>query len=264
MILSWIVNAPLRVIVDPRRPGEDDRRLIAAYRLEHRPLTESAISKTLKPPAQVFPLVRHLSWRLSRLLARTQVTPNQLTTVSLASGLGCVWYVMQGSHELGILAGALLVVCYVLDNSDGEIARVKDQHTEFGMHFDTFVDWLVNAAFFAALGIGVALRTGEDMWLWMGWIAAAGGTINYLLSIYHDWRAEGPSARMGEPETPRLPSWKEKALFTFREMTRADFCFIVMALALADGLWLLLPTGAIGAQVYWITAFMAQARRYHV
>jgi phosphatidylglycerophosphate synthase len=227
-------------------------------------LTDTAITKPLKRPAQAFPLVRHLSWRLSLLLARTQVTPNQLTAASLVAGLACAWYVMQGSYEFGIAAGALLVLCYVFDNSDGEIARIKNLHSNFGMHFDTFADWLVHGFFFAALGIGVSLRTGQDMWLWMGWSAAAGATANYFLGVYLDSRNKGPNARIGDPETPDLPTWKEKALFAFRELSRADFCFIVLALALVDGLWVLLPTGAIGAQIYWVTAFMARARHFHV
>ena len=32
---------------------------------------------------------------------------------------------------------------YVLDNCDGEIARLKDQCSTFGMWFDTLVDWIV-------------------------------------------------------------------------------------------------------------------------
>jgi nitrate reductase NapE component len=44
---------------------------------------------------------------------------------------------------------------------------------------------------------------------------------------------------------------------------RNDFCFIVLALALADVLWILLPTGAIGAQVYWMLQFVKGFRRHH-
>ena len=39
---------------------------------------------------------------------------------------------------------------------DGEIARIKDQCSYFGMRYDSFVDFIVHVAFFACLGIGVA------------------------------------------------------------------------------------------------------------
>jgi hypothetical protein len=36
------------------------------------------------------------------------------------------------------------------------------------------------------------------------------------------------------------------------------------ALAAFDVLWVLLPAGAIGAQVYWLTALVKRAREFHV
>jgi len=51
------------------------------------------------------------------------------------------------------------------------------------MHFDTAVDWVVHSLFFVALGIGHARLVGEELWGWMGWIAALGGTINYVLVL---------------------------------------------------------------------------------
>ena len=42
------------------------------------------------------------------------------------------------------------------------------------------------------------------------------------------------------------------------------FCFIVLALALFDLTWLLLPAGAICSQVYWIAQFVRGAREFNV
>ena len=57
---------------------------------------------------------------------------------------------------------------------------------------------------------------------------------------------------------------REGAGFAFRKLTRADFCFIVLALALFDVVWVLLPAGAVGAQVYWLARFQRGAGDYHV
>ena len=40
-------------------------------------------------PTQLFPLVRHLSYRLTPLLLKTAITPNQITAISLSLGLLC-------------------------------------------------------------------------------------------------------------------------------------------------------------------------------
>ena len=72
-----------------------------------------------------------------------------------------------------------MILCYVLDNCDGEIARLKNLSSSIGEKFDTFVDWVVHAAFFAALGFGVAGQNQNKIWLWLGLIGTAGATINY-------------------------------------------------------------------------------------
>jgi hypothetical protein len=59
-------------------------------------------------------------------------------------------------------------------------------------------------------------------------------------------------------------SWQQHFIYAFRELSRADFCLIVLLLAPFGALWLLLPAGAIGAQVYWLTGFMRGADRFHV
>lgn len=211
----------------------------------------------------MFPLIRQISTRLTPALAATPLTANQVTAASLLFGLACNWAIMQGGWTWTATGAALLFVSYVLDNCDGEIARLKDQCTEFGDRFDTFVDWLVNAGFFAALGIGTAAGSGEAIWLWLGWAAAAGATLNYIIGLFIEARQGGA---LTADETPgKEPVTRgEWIVYFFRELARADFCFIVLALASLDLTWVLLPVGAVGAQVYWATHFIRGAGGYHV
>jgi len=210
----------------------------------------------------LFPLIRHISARLTPLLVRLPVTANQITTASMILGLAVGWLLTRGTAHTDIAAGALLVSAYVLDNCDGEVARAKGQCTTFGMHYDTFADWVVHTAFFIGLGFGVQARLDDDIWLWMGIAAAAGGTINYGLGwlfIYLDKEDEPDSAQSHrQPETPA-----EWLVFAFRELARADFCFLVLALAIPGSLWLLLPAGMVGAQVYWMALCIKNAGQFH-
>lgn len=214
----------------------------------------------------LFPLVRHLSGRVTPVLMRLPVSANQITALSLLSGLAAAWLLAQSAWTANVEAAGLLVAAYVLDNCDGEIARLKNQCSSFGMHFDSFVDWAVHTTFFVGLGIGVSTETGVDYWNWLGWAAAAGGTFNYALVIVLDFLAEkSPSsadeAMTGNVEPVGVVEWM---IFVFRELSRADFCFLVLLLALADALWVLLPAGAVGAQIYWMVLFVKRARRFHV
>ena len=205
-------------------------------------------------PERMFPLIRWVSARVTPALAATPITANQVTAASLLFGLACSWAMMQGGWAWEMAGAVLLVVCYVFDNCDGEIARLKDQCTEFGERLDTFVDWVVHAGFFAALGFGAAAGTGEAVWLWLGWIAAAGATLNYVIGLFIEAR------RGGDLSPSRNPKIKgEGVVYFFRELARADFCFIVLALVAFDVTWVLLPVSAVGAQVYWATHFIRGA-----
>lgn len=219
----------------------------------------------------IFPLIRIFSRPVTGVLLRFPISANQVTTASFVLGLGAAWAAAEATQAWALAAGFLMTGAYILDNCDGEIARRKNQCSRFGMHFDTFVDWAVHAAFFWGLGVGVAAATGEAFWNWLGLAAAAGGTFNYVLGFI---LAARERAAAGEPPDPTGRAAAENArrpetpgewvLFAFRELVRADFCFIVLALAVVDALWILLPAGAVGAQVYWMTALVKRAREFHV
>ncbi len=212
------------------------------------------MSYTLEVPERTFPLTRHLSWRVTHVLARYPISPNQITATAIVPGLTCAWFLASGRYWLGVVGALFLVVYYTLDCVDGEIARLKGRVSTFGDQLDTFADWLVHTAFFAALGTGVARADGQELWLWLGLAAAAGCTIDYFSRIVSGMRSKragaAPSPRKGEIETRRA-----RFIYVFRVLVRTDFCFIVLPLAVIDATWVLLPAGAVGAQAYWVLRF---------
>lgn len=216
---------------------------------------------------QPFPLIRHFSARATPVLLRLPVTPNQITLASLVIGLGAAWCIAQGAFAYAILGGLALSISYVLDNCDGEVARAKNLRSEIGRHLDDISDWLVHAAIFLAIGQATYHETGDEIWWWLGAVAAFGATASYLAVRIQDLLGPpraGLSPVEGEAMTPPPSAPKDFAIYVFRELFRADFCFIVLVLAVADLLWLLLPLGAVGSQVYWLSAFARGARDYHV
>ena len=151
----------------------------------------------------------------------------------------------------------------MLDNCDGEVARAKNQASEFGENFDTFVDWVVHAGFFSALGIQVMEATGNLYWLWLGLISSIGCSINYFIGIILDLKIKENIDRStvahdggNIDQKIKINDPKQYLIFIFRELFRADFCFLVLALTIFDITWLLLPATAVGAQIYWIMRFL--------
>ena len=213
-------------------------------------------------PARLFPLVRHLSWGLTPWLLRTPLTPNQITVSSVAVSLVGAWLFLDGGYRSGVGGALCLVAGYVLDNCDGEVGRRKQPCSRFGALLDTVGDGIIHFAFFAALGLGTAHATGQPLWLWLGWTAAAGTAVNSFISVRREAAGHEEDGTLERP--PSESGVVDWLLFSLRELSRADFCFIVLGLSLVGGTWLLLPAAAIGAQVYWMTEFRAGANRYHV
>jgi len=103
------------------------------------------------------------SWthKLARVAVRplvgTRVTPNDLTTLRLATGLLACAALLPARPDWDWWAGWLWLASAFLDRADGELARISGTCTPRGHLYDYYVDNFVNAAFFVALGIG--LRT---------------------------------------------------------------------------------------------------------
>src|SRR6266567_3593820 len=91
---------------------------------------------------------RPLAHPLVLQLARLRVPPPLVVVAAGAAGLAAAVELGRGS----LLAAALLVqLKTLLDNADGQLARLTGRTSAFGRYLDSEVDLLVNAALFAAL-----------------------------------------------------------------------------------------------------------------
>ena len=90
-----------------------------------------------------------------RPLLGTPVRPNHLTTLRLLTGLGACAALALGTRAGDGWGGALWVLSAFLDRADGELARIGAMMSPAGHRYDYLVDTGVNAAFFAAIGLGL-------------------------------------------------------------------------------------------------------------
>jgi phosphatidylglycerophosphate synthase len=131
---------------------------------------------------------RPLAHPLVLVLARLQVPPPLVVVSAGAAGVAAAVELGRGS----LLAAALLVqLKTLLDNADGQLARLTGRTSAFGRYLDSEVDLLVNAALFAAL----AWTAGQTALALAGFLA-----LTSVLSL--NFNAERLSRRAAaEPES---------------------------------------------------------------
>ncbi|AKH86104.1 transferase [Streptomyces sp. CNQ-509] len=101
---------------------------------------------------------------LARWCANRGLTPNQVTTASLATAVLAAGCAATGTRGGFVAAGVLLLLSFVLDCTDGQLARYSLQYSTMGAWLDATFDRAKEYAYFAGLAIGAANADGDDVW----------------------------------------------------------------------------------------------------
>lgn len=150
----------------------------------------SEYKRSLKLPEveEIFDLYfyRPLAFALVKAIYRTNITPNQLTVVSMFIGvMGGVCYAF--GNPAAVTAGALLYgLSIVIDCSDGQLARLKKNGTRLGRILDGLIDYVVSLAVYIGIGIGLAPESGDRRLWWL--LVVAAGLSNLFHSAVLDYQ----------------------------------------------------------------------------
>ena len=102
-------------------------------------------------------------------LARTSITPNQVTFATLPVFFaGAALFALLPSWGALIGGAAIIELSYVLDCADGQLARLKGTSSPVGAHLDFLMDELKAFALIAAIAIRLWLPARDPRWLLEG------------------------------------------------------------------------------------------------
>ncbi|NEB81250.1 CDP-alcohol phosphatidyltransferase family protein [Streptomyces sp. SID14478] len=101
---------------------------------------------------------------LARWCARRGLTPNQVTTASLLTALIAAGCAATGTRPGFVAAGVLLLFSFVLDCTDGQLARYSLQYSTLGAWLDATFDRAKEYAYYAGLALGAVHANGDDVW----------------------------------------------------------------------------------------------------
>jgi hypothetical protein len=120
-------------------------------------------AEKLRRPDDLTRKHRALSIYATWFLIRTPVTADQVTGLSIATGLVAAVLLALPGLGPGLGGCALLYVSFLLDQVDGEVARYRKKTSLRGVYLDEIRHLVVNATPVFALGFDVA-RQQSSLW----------------------------------------------------------------------------------------------------
>jgi len=128
---------------------------------------------------------RPLAFLLVKAVYSTNITPNQLTVISMIFGvLGGICYSF-GTHKAFMFGAVLYLLYNVVDCSDGQLARLKKNGTTIGRILDGVADYVVSVALYFGIGFGYANNSSNPFLIWL--LTAAAGISNAIQSGLLDY-----------------------------------------------------------------------------
>lgn len=202
---------------------------------------------------------RPVSRILSRRLAKTAVTPNQMTLISAAVGLGAAPFFLSAA-PLWQTVGALVFLAHsILDGCDGELARLKFRESRWGGLLDFWGDNVVHAAIFGCMALGWA-RAADAAWPLALGASAVLGALASASFVY--WRVLRPKKGEGPLYVSVAKTQQSRLVSMLDSLSRRDFIYLVLALSLFGKAAWFLTLAAIGAPAFFaLLMFVAAQER---
>ncbi len=191
-------------------------------------------------------LDRALSIAISYRLARTPVTPNHLTALSLTLGLLGAALLASADYWIALFGAVLLWSGCVLDGCDGEVARLKLLASTAGARFDQTADNLVHLATFVAVVVHVHRIHPEFDMLTPGLLLGAGVVLSMALVWWLILRRPDEGRRRLDRILERIAS--------------RDYVYLIVILAALQRLEWFVWAAALGANLFWVIVWSASGR----
>ena len=139
-----------------------------------------------------------------KLVAGTGVTPNQVTTLRLLTGLMAAVAFAQGVQPWPALGAGVLVASMLLDRADGELARQTGKFSRLGYRYDLISDGVSTMAVFIGMGLGAQAQFGALAWV-CGVASALGVlTLFILMRAFEPGEGSGTETRLVDPDDALL------------------------------------------------------------
>ena len=203
-------------------------------------------------------LNRTLTRPLTRLLLKTPMTANQVTLLGLGVGLSAGPLIGQNRYDLNLVGALFFELYYLLDNCDGDIARLKNQQSELGGWLDFTTDAIIHVWLYFWLFLWA-----KNHYFSLGplpLVALIGILFSYLIGLWAHYRrftiAFNPMTWKESKEPLSLYQWLKLNL------DNENFALLFLLVVILHLKIPFLCATAIGANFFWISLLIRQRAKF--
>lgn len=127
-------------------------------------------------------IINPINVHLARFIGRTPLTPNQITVISFILAVAASIFLVSGRWGIQAAGGGMLLIAYLLDCLDGDLARLKGLKSPLGAMLDPILDRCGEIAICTAIAINGWNLTHDHRWL-LGGIVLIGMSQMYFYLV---------------------------------------------------------------------------------
>ena len=143
--------------------------------------------------------VRKISIYITKLLLKTEVTPNQISGLSILIGIIAGIFFVFGNYWYTLVGALLLLLSNIVDCVDGEIARYRKSASVAGKYIESLNDYIVHSFIFVCISFGL-YNIFHNIFIFV---------LGFLIVLFSYWGAVAP-ALVYETLTTQTSNSKEK------------------------------------------------------
>lgn len=196
------------------------------------------------------PWDQRLASIMVRPLARTPITPNQVTVFTLLLALAAAALFAVGDETAANWAAGLFILARFMDHFDGELARMTGKTSRLGYYLDYGAGALSYGGLFLGIGIGARDSFLGEWAIVLGLAAAAAAVLSMFLNLRIDRQSQ-----FEEGEAVGYPG--------FAGFELEDGIYLIGPITWAGFLTPFFVLSAAGAMVYtlWTLSVVLRGRR---
>jgi len=199
---------------------------------------------------------RRISTAITRRLAGTGITPNQVSVATMVVSLLSAACAAVGGYGFWLASGILFQLASILDGADGELAILTFQSSRRGEWIDTLCDNISYVAFLVGLTAGAHRAMLPPLYFWGGLAGITAAALSLMnINMYLVRERKSGSALSVRYAYRQGTGAVSRIMRAVHYLGRRDlFSFLVLLLAVVGRLPLALPLFGLGATLLLLPA----------